>query len=97
MTVPTHFLRSVDIPKVLVLHKGELPKSDITEMRGFKVTTPLRAVIDLMTEGKVEEGFIAQALIEGREQGLISPLDVSRRRKREREMILDFEKRVTSR
>jgi predicted transcriptional regulator of viral defense system len=71
MTVPAGFRRGTPIPKILVLHKADLGAGDTTTRFGVKVTHPMRTVIDLITAGEVEEGFIAQGLSEALKQGLI--------------------------
>ena len=72
MTVPTHFRRNSEIPGVLVLHYADLPESDIKTAQGFKLTPPLRAILDLIEAGTVERRFIRQAVTQGVDRGLIT-------------------------
>ncbi len=72
MTVPTHFRRNTEIPGVLILHYADLPSSDVKLTQGFKITTPLRAILDLIEEGTVEPRFIRQALVQALHRGVIS-------------------------
>jgi predicted transcriptional regulator of viral defense system len=72
MTVPTHFRRNSEIPGVLVLHYADLPESDIKTAQGFKFTRPLRAILDLIEAGTVEQTFIRQAITQGVDRGLIT-------------------------
>jgi predicted transcriptional regulator of viral defense system len=72
MTVPTDFRRNSDIPGVLVLHRADLPESDVQTAQGFKFTRPLRTILDLIEAGTVERNFIRQALRQSVERGLIS-------------------------
>jgi len=72
MTVPTNFRRNGEIPGVLILHYADLPAADVERIQGFKMTTPLRAILDLIEAGTVEPTFILQALIQGLDRGLIS-------------------------
>jgi hypothetical protein len=66
MTVPTHFRRYSEIPGVLVLHYADLPDSDVEDVQGFKLTRPLRAILDLIDAGTVERNFICQAVTQDR-------------------------------
>ena len=72
MTVPSGFRRNSAIPKVLVLHRGELVEGDVETRQGYRVTRPLRAVADLLDDPAVSPGHLRQALSEGLERGLIS-------------------------
>ncbi len=72
MTVPTNFRRNTEIPDVLVLHYADLPQSDVKTVQGFKITRPLRAILDLIEAGTVERNFVLQALMQGVGRGLKS-------------------------
>lgn len=72
MTVPTHFRRNSDIPRILVLHYDDLPTSDIQAGPGYKFTRPLRTILDLIEAGRVERTFIRQALRQAVDRGLIT-------------------------
>lgn len=72
MTVPPSFRRNSAIPKTLVLHRGELADDDIEARQGYRVTRPLRAVVDLLDAPAVSLGHLRQALKEGLERGLIA-------------------------
>jgi len=72
MTVPTSFRRSSEIPGVLVLHYADLPESDMESVQGFKITQPLRAILDLIEAGTVERNFIRQAITQAVDRGLIT-------------------------
>jgi predicted transcriptional regulator of viral defense system len=72
MTVPMNFRRSSEIPGVLVLHYADLPKSDVQTVQGFKLTRPLRAILDLIEAGTVERNFIRQAITQAVDRGLIT-------------------------
>lgn len=49
MTVPTSFRRMGATPEGLTLHQANLPESDIAERNGYRLTTPLRTILDLAT------------------------------------------------
>jgi hypothetical protein len=72
MTVPTDFRRNSEIPGVLVLHYADLPESDVEAVQGFKLTRPLRAILDLIEARTVERLFICQAIIQALDRGLIT-------------------------
>ena len=71
MTVPTDFRRTGEIPGILKLHYADLPESDVKTAQGYKFTPPLRAILDLIDAGTVEERFIRQAIRQGLDRGLI--------------------------
>ena len=79
MTVPTGFRRNSDIPGILVLHFADLPESDVKTTQGFKVTTPLRAILDLIELGTVERNFLRQALRQAVDRGLITRQQIRNR------------------
>ena len=72
LTVPLNFRRSSQIPEVLILHRANLTEGDIEVRQGFRVTTPLRTIIDLQKEGAVPMDIIQQALQEAMKRGLIT-------------------------
>ena len=72
MTVPTHFRRNSEIPGILVLYYADLPDSDVETAQGFKLTRPLRAILDLIEAGTVERNFIRQAVTQAVDRGLIT-------------------------
>jgi predicted transcriptional regulator of viral defense system len=77
MTVPPSFRRR-EIPEILVLHKGELKPQEIEERSGFRITKPLRAIVDLLLANSVSRDFLIQALTEGLQRGLISQREIEK-------------------
>ncbi|NGX58869.1 MAG: hypothetical protein KR126chlam3_00009 [Chlamydiae bacterium] len=71
MTVPVTFRRRVEIPKVLCLHHGNLEAFDVEERQGYKVTTPLKTLIDVVTVETIADEFLFQAIHEALQRGLI--------------------------
>ncbi len=71
MTVPPNFRRRKELPKMLCLHRNVLEESDIEERQGYKVTSPLRTIIDCIAEGTVADNFLAQALQQALNRGLV--------------------------
>lgn len=76
MTVPPHFRRQIETPKVLKLHIATLKKTDIETRHGYQVTTPLRTLIDIIAEGSVPQDQIAQAIREGMQKGILTVHEV---------------------
>lgn len=72
MTVPTRFRRTSKVPAVLVLHYADLSEGDVQSAQGFKVTRPLRTILDLIAAGTVERTFIQQALAQAVDRGLVT-------------------------
>ena len=76
ITVPQAFRRNSDKPAILILHKAHLPADDIQDMHGFRCTSPLRTLIDLIEAETVSPDLIRQALREGLAKGLITMHDI---------------------
>lgn len=72
MTVPAGFRRRSPIPPVLLLRFGDIPPSDIREMLGVAVTTPLRTLVDAVAEGSLSQDILKQALREAMARGLVT-------------------------
>ena len=71
MIVPKHFRRNAKTPRALVLHYDDVEDSDIEQMRGYRVTKPLRTIVDLLTENGLAKDLIRQAFFQAIERGLI--------------------------
>jgi predicted transcriptional regulator of viral defense system len=76
MTVPTQFKRRIDIPKQLHLHFADIPEAEIETCQGYRITTPLRTLVDVDKEGGVSSEHIAQAIREALQRGMISHQDL---------------------
>lgn len=72
VTAPKNFRRNSEIPGVLVLHRADLPKTDVERRRGFSVTRPLRTIVDLLIDYNMVDDIIQQAVREARARGLIT-------------------------
>jgi predicted transcriptional regulator of viral defense system len=72
MSVPSNFRRRLAIPRILALHVNTIPEVDIEIRQGYRITKPLRTILDVLYEGKVAQDQIAQALKEALERGLIT-------------------------
>lgn len=66
LTVPTSFRAKA--PGV-VIHKGSLPKEDVEQREGFRVTTPIRSVLDAASED-IESDHLARVIEDALERGI---------------------------
>jgi predicted transcriptional regulator of viral defense system len=78
MTVPASFRRNSVIPAVLVLHWADLDKADVEEMRGVRVTKPLKTICALAEEEVVSRDLVMQAAEEGMRRGLFPRAEMRR-------------------
>ena len=76
MTVPRKFRKSTPIPNSLVLHYTDLDASDIEERVGFRVTRPIKTILDLCKSREVSVDIILQAYREASKQGLITQEEI---------------------
>lgn len=72
MTVPPGFRRTVEPPKILILHRGVFHKEDVQNTQGFRVTKPLRTITDLLMERSVQMDHMQQAVKQAFQRGLIT-------------------------
>lgn len=72
MTVPPGFRRNSPTPGILVLHQGLIHKEDMRLTQGFRITTPLKAIADLLVERTVQKDHMAQAVKQAFQRGLIT-------------------------
>ncbi len=72
MTVPTSFRRSGATPEGLTLHYTDLPESDIAARNGYRLTTPLRTILDLVVANTMPRAELSKALLWIVERGLIT-------------------------
>lgn len=77
MSVPLRFRRRIEIPKNLRLHFIDLTESDIEIRQGFKVTTPLRSLVDVIDEAIVPQEQVVHAIRDALQKGLISQRDLT--------------------
>lgn len=78
MTVPRSFRRNSAIPKRLTLHSADLPKSDIAVRDGYRLTTPLRTILDLAATDLMPRAELSAAMVLISNKGLITPAQVKR-------------------
>ena len=68
LTVPAGFRPRDDAVR---LHVADLPDIDVLDRTGFRVTTPIRSLVDLAASG-VDEEQLTRAVAEAGDQGLLS-------------------------
>lgn len=78
MTVPKNFRRAQAIPEPLVLHYGDLAEQDVEVRQGYKVTTPLRTLIDVVEDQRVSTDQVELGVKQAIKQGLISKREIER-------------------
>jgi predicted transcriptional regulator of viral defense system len=80
MTVPCRFRRSSTIPSLLVLHYATLSEADIEVRQGYRVTTPMRTVLDLIEARTLHPDQIKCAIREGLRRGVLLLQEINRTR-----------------
>lgn len=72
MTVPMGFRRMAKIPEILVLHRETLHADETVMKQGYKVTTPLRTLVDVIEDGVLANNLLMQAVQDAKKKGLIT-------------------------
>lgn len=72
MTVPKSFRRSAKTPKGVELHFNDLKEHHIETKHGYRVTKPIKTIVDLFTENSVSSEHIETAFQDGINHGLIT-------------------------
>ena len=80
LTVPAAFRRGVPIPKVLRLHRGEVPLSDRVELFGVPVTNAIRTVLDVWKEGSMPHDDLREAFRQAMQRGTITRTQIAERK-----------------
>lgn len=55
-----------------MLHYADLPESDVQTAQGFRLTRPLRTILDSISTGEFERTFIRKALRQALDRGLVT-------------------------
>lgn len=87
MIVPKDFRRS-KIPPALHLHYADLRQFETTVIRQVPVTKPIRTILDLNAEQKIQHHHLIEAMQDARKTGLINPNELNS------EWLTDEEKRT---
>ena len=82
LTVPQTFRKGSAIPAVLNLHYASVPDSDREVIAGVPVTTPLRTIVDVWSEGTMPKPTLRTAFAEATRRGTITKRQVDQSRKR---------------
>jgi predicted transcriptional regulator of viral defense system len=72
MTVPRSFRKGTSLPKILALHRAEIPQSDISRFQGYRVTSPARTIRDMLEAGTMQPQDIKAGLRQAVQKGLIT-------------------------
>ena len=81
VTVPKKFRKGAEIPKILYIHKYDLGETDTKKINGFRLTNPLKTLLDLIGEKRVSDEFIEQATKQALQKGYISKADIKKNEK----------------
>jgi len=77
LTVPKHARLRRQKPKSIVIHRGDLPLTDVTTHEGLPVTTVARSVMDVIaTTGRLS--LARQAIKDARKEGYITASELQR-------------------
>jgi hypothetical protein len=66
MTVPLKFRRSANIPSIVVLHFDDLPANEVEEREGYRLTRPIRTIVDVSNQREVSGEILSKAFTEAR-------------------------------
>lgn len=78
MTVPSGFRRSQAIPEVLVLHYHDLADEDVEMRQGYRVTKPLKTLIDVINNQSISLEQVELGVKQALRQGFISKREIQR-------------------
>jgi predicted transcriptional regulator of viral defense system len=89
MTVPENFRRRSQCMYKVRLHYGELEDADIEDLDSFRVTKPLRTIVDLLLSNHIERIHIVDAINDAFRKTLITFNDIKKVKltARERELL----------
>ncbi len=76
-TVPTSFQKWTKTPASLILHKANLPISDINDRGGLKVTSVLRTLIDVIKAKTLSFDIIESAVRDALDKGYLITKDIA--------------------
>lgn len=74
ITVPAKFRK--EIPDGITCHKGNIKPEEVETRNGFKVTTPLKTIIDVTENISLEQ--LEQIVRDGLNKGLIRPIQLQK-------------------
>lgn len=69
LSVPKSFRKQP--AKGIVLHKARLEEGDVEDRRGYRVTTPLKTILDIARSPRVSPEHLEAAVAEALDRGLV--------------------------
>jgi predicted transcriptional regulator of viral defense system len=81
ITVPASFRRGTPIPKVLRLHRGEVPLDDRDTIFGVPVTNAMRTILDVWKERSLPRSDLRVAFREAVKRGAITKTQILARQR----------------
>jgi predicted transcriptional regulator of viral defense system len=96
MTVPPNFRRRTQCIYKVRLHKAELKDDDIEDMESFRVTTPLRTIVDLLLSTHIESIHLVDAMNDALRQRLttFNQMKEATLTPHEKQLLIDLLRRV---
>jgi predicted transcriptional regulator of viral defense system len=94
MTVPLKFRRSASIPSIVVLHFDDIPANEVEERDGYRLTRPIRTIVDVSTHHEISTEILSKAFTEARVRGLVTGQDIELYRDRLPAFLLTSRKRL---
>lgn len=79
LTVPKSFRRSQKIPDILILHREDLDEKDVEVLRRYRITKPLKTLIDIERSHRISYEQIKLGIQQAIDKGLISKREIQRR------------------
>jgi predicted transcriptional regulator of viral defense system len=76
MTVPPGFRRRCPIPRILVLHVGSLSPTELSQVGWVSVTSPIRTLVDVVTQGTLSRDLLEQAVKEASDKGMVTQFEL---------------------
>ena len=80
MTVPPKFRRMAKPPSILEIHFTDLSPGEVEEREGYRVTRPIRTIIDV--DSALPPETLADAFFEAKARGFITEQDMGQYRSR---------------
>ena len=77
LTVPMGFRRGTPIPRVLRLHRGDVPPEDREIVFGVPVTNAMRTILDVWTEGSLPRPDLRDAFRDAMKRGAITKTQIA--------------------
>ena len=84
LTVPLSFRHHILPPDLPVLHFADLSETDVEHRQGYRLTKPLRTILDLAQDESESRDHLQQALQQALTRGLITRSEIQRSPDRQR-------------